>query len=240
VAHGRRRRPAIDRIEIERNIIEQFLMQSKTFIRNNRKLVIKILLGIFAVVIAIVVSLFVVDGIENRDQKRFDLIMREYVTYSSAGDRDGMNKVVLDLEDFIQNSYFGFTHRMGYYVLGNIYFAQKEYKKAEPLLRAYAEKDTSTIFAPIALLKAAIACEETTDLKGAIGIYRTLEDDYAGSVIADQIYFNYARVLAEKNDIVNARRYYTKVISSFPESSFAGLARARLFMLGSYKQTFLK
>jgi tetratricopeptide (TPR) repeat protein len=233
VAHGRRHRTAIDRIEIERNVIEQFLMQSKTFIRNNRKLVLKILLGIFVLIIVIVASLFVVDGIENRDQKRFDLIMREYVTYSSTGDRDKMKKVVLDLEDFIQNSYFGFTHRMGYYVLGNIYFDQKEYTKAEPLLRIYAEKDTSTIFAPISLLKAAIACEEMTDLKGAIGIYRKLDDDYAGSVIADQIYYNYARVLAEMNDIVNARRYYNKVISSFPESSFAGLARARLFMLGA-------
>ncbi|OHD69891.1 MAG: hypothetical protein A2W19_09205 [Spirochaetes bacterium RBG_16_49_21] len=233
MARKRRQRPESDRIEIERNIIERSLMQAKSFVRNNRKLVLNSFLGLLVLAVVIIAALFIIDTIENRDQKRFEKIMREYAEYSSTGNRENMKRVVRDLEQFIDTSYFGFPHAMGYYVLGNIYFDEKDYKKARQLLRRYADRHASSLLAAIALLKAAIACEEMNDLKSALGIYRRLEDDYADSVIADQIYFNFARVSGKTNDMVNARRYYNKIVSSFPDSSFAAAARARLFMLGA-------
>ncbi len=121
---------------------------------------------------------------------------------------------------------------MGYYALGNIQYSRKEYREAHENLVRYVNKAPRTTLAPLALLKAAIALEETGDLKGALELYRRLEDKYGDSIIADQIFFNAARVYAKNKDLVNSRSYYNRVIASFPESSFAQQARKRLFMLG--------
>ena len=56
-----------------------------------------------------------------------------------------------------------------------------------------------TYLAPLALLKAAFALEEANDLKGAIEVYKRLEDKYADSVVADQIFYQLrARVRDER------------------------------------------
>jgi len=97
----------------------------------------------------------------------------------------------------------------------------------------YADKAPKTTLAPLALLKAAIALEEANDLKGALEVYKRLEDKYGDSIIADQILYNAARVYAKNKDLVNSRNYYNKVIASFPESAFAEEARKRLFLMGA-------
>jgi outer membrane protein assembly factor BamD (BamD/ComL family) len=85
----------------------------------------------------------------------------------------------------------------------------------------------------MALLKAAVAAEELHDLKRALETCKMLENKYSNGIMADQIFFNTARIYAEMKDMVNARSYYNKVITAFPESSFAQEAKKRLFMLGA-------
>ena len=227
-----RPRPVFERIDIERNVIERFLMQVKSYVKQNRKLVITSLLGLLAFIIIVIAAVVAVNMIIERDQKRFEKIMNDYAMYSMMGQKDKLPGIKSDLIKFVDSSYFGFPHTMAYYVLGNSYYDDKDYKKADEYLRIYARKDSSSIFAPLALIKAAVAREEMNDLKGALELYRELEDKYAASVIADQIFFNYARVYGKKNDLFNSKKYYTRVITLFPDSSFANLARKRLFMLG--------
>jgi tetratricopeptide (TPR) repeat protein len=231
MARKQRYRPETERIEIERNVIERYLMLAKSYIKNNRKMVINSFLGLIILIVISVTLILVVDWVITRDQKRFDEIMNNYAKYTMTGEKENMQLVIRDLQSFVDSSYFGFPHAMGYYVLGNIYYDRKDYKNSDKYLRLYADKESSSILSSLALLKAAIACEELNDLKGALGIYKRLETDYAGSVIADQIYFNYARLFGKMNDIYNSRMYYDKVITLFPDSQFANLARKRLFMI---------
>ncbi|MBP7735190.1 MAG: tetratricopeptide repeat protein [Spirochaetes bacterium] len=220
-------------IEIERNVIERFLMDAKELVRKNKNIVLYSVIGLVAACVVAIGIIVAVDTVNTRNEKRFEKIMDDYGAFSSAGDTEKVNGVVKELKSFVDSTYFGFTRTMAYYALGNILYGRKEYKEAHANLVRYADKAPKTTLAPLALLKAAIALEETGDLKGALEIYRRLEDRYGDSIIADQIFFNAARVYAKKKDLVNSRSYYNKVIASFPESAYAQQARKRLFMLGA-------
>ncbi len=233
MAHRPRFRPEAETIEIERNIIERSLMRTKSYFKSNRKRVVNALIGLLAVVVVCIALIFIVDRITTRDQKRFDEIMYDYTRYNMSGDKEKLKLTVRNLKDFTDSTYFGFPHNMAFYVMGNAYYDLKEYKNAEKYLRKYSNWDSSSVLSSMALIKAAVACENMNDLKGALAIYRKLEDDYSGSVIADQIFFNYGRLCARMSDIQNSRKHFNRVITSFPDSPFSNLARQRLFMLGA-------
>jgi tetratricopeptide (TPR) repeat protein len=220
-------------IEIERNLIERSLMDAKDFVQKNRKIVLYSILSLVAACVIAVAVVIIVVNVNERNDKRFEKIMDDYAKYSSVGDGERIKGVVKELRDFIASTYFGFAHTMGYYVLGNILYGQKEYREAHKNLVRYADKDPKTNLAPLALLKAAISLEEANDLKGALEIYKRLEDRYADSIIADQIFFNAARVHAKNKDLVNSRNYYNRVITTFPESAYSQQSKKRLFMMGA-------
>ena len=208
-------------------------MQAKTFVTDNKKLVRYTMLGLFAAIVLTIAAIVAVELVLARDRKRFEKIIDDYAKYSVMGDTERSRAAVNDLKKFIDATYFGFPHNMAFFVLGNIYYSEKNYKEADYNLVRFAGKESSTIFAPQALIKAALAREEAGDLKGARELYRRLEEKYGDTVLADQIFFNYGRLCWKMKDVFNSRRYYNKVITAFPDSSFAILARKRLFMLGA-------
>jgi tetratricopeptide (TPR) repeat protein len=222
----------VKKIEIERNVIEQFLMDAKDLLKNNRKLVLYSIAGVFVILVVVLACVIAVDHVNTRNNLRFEKIMDDYTKNSAAGDNEKVKASAAEMKKFVDETYFGFAHTMGFYALGNMYYGQKEYGEAKKCLVRYAEKQPKTGLAPLALLKAAIALEEMNDLKGAMEIYKRLEDRYSESIVADQIFFNQARVYGKMKDLVNARNSYNRVIKSFPESAYAQTAKKRLFMLG--------
>ncbi|OHD63428.1 MAG: hypothetical protein A2176_01935 [Spirochaetes bacterium RBG_13_51_14] len=221
------------RIEIHRNVIERFLMDIKDVVRKNRKLVLHSILGLIGAAVIVTAGMIVANGVNARNERRFEKIMNEYARYAGSGDSDKIAGIIDELKNFTDTTYFGFAHSMAYYALGNIYYSRKEYRDARIYLVLYADKQPKTLLSSIALLKAAIALEEAKDLKGSLEIYRRLEQEYSDSLIADQIFYNCARVYGRMNDLFNSRNYYNKVISSFPDSVFVLQAKERLFMLGT-------
>jgi tetratricopeptide (TPR) repeat protein len=223
----------VRKIEIERNVIEQFLMDVKDVVKKNRKLIVYAVIGLLTVMVIIIAAVVAADIVSTRDERRFEQIMDDYARYSAAGDGEKIKTTIADLKKFIDSTYFGFAHTMASYVLGNAYFNQKEYLEAKKYLVRFADKEPGSNLAPMALMKAAIALEEANDLKSALELYRRLENKYSESIIADQIFFNTAGLYGKMKDVLNSRRYYNKVISGFPESAFVMQAKKRLFMLGS-------
>lgn len=220
-------------IEIKRNVIEQSLMDAKELIKKNRKVAIYSLIGLScAVVIAIAIPV-VMQIVNTGNEKRFEEIVDRLAKIKGPAEQDRMNAVIADLKKFIDTTYFGFSHNAAHYVLGNIYYDRRNWAESKRYLLRFADKEKKNVLAPIALLKAALALEEANDLKGAIELYKRLEEKYADSAIADQIYYNYARACALNRDPDGSRQYYNKVISAYPESAYAQMAKKRLFLLGS-------
>jgi tetratricopeptide (TPR) repeat protein len=223
----------VKKIEIERNVIEQFLMDIKNLAKKNRKLVVYAIVGLLVFTVIIIAAAVAADFVTTRDEGRFEKIMDEYARYSALGDSGKAKTTIADLKKFIDSTYFGFPHAMAFYALGNLYYNQKEYLEAKKYLVRFAEKEPGSHLAPMALMKGAIALEEAKDLKGALELYQRLENKYAESIMADQIFFNMARLYGKMNDVLNSRKYYNRVISGFPESAFVVQAKKRLFTLGT-------
>lgn len=220
-------------IEIKRNVIEQFLMDAKDYIKKNKKLAKYSIIGLCAAVVIAIAIPVVIQIVNTGNEKRFEEIIGRLAKIKGPAEKDKMDVVIADLAKFIDSTYFGFSHNTAYYVLGNIYYDRGSWKESQKYLVRFADSEKKNALAPIALLKAALALEQAKDLKGAIGIYKRLEGTYSDSAVADQIYYNYARACAMNNDLDGSRQYYNKVIAAYPESAFAPLAKKRLFLLGA-------
>lgn len=221
-------------IEIERNVIEKFLMGVREYIRANRKKVQYSLLGFLLLCVLFLAGFLKLSGSKKEQLIKFENILGNYHNIQKT-DREIRKKTIDELKLLTESSYSGFVNEISYYVIGNLHFSGKEYKESITYLLKYAEISSSPMLSSIALLKAAVASEESNDLERAIQIYKQLEKDHGNSVVADQIYYNMGRIYKKNKEISESRKYYNKVISSFPNSLFAEKAMNRLFFTGLEK-----
>ena len=218
-------------IEIERNIIEKFLIKIKDLIKNNRKIFLFCVLGIIAIFAIIIVGSIIYENIEGEERISYEKHIDDYNEIMQAGDTDKALGSINQFKDFIDSAQISSTRELGYYSLGNMYYTQKMYKESIEYLRKFLNEASETELTSIALLKVAVATEEMNDYNGALQIYKRLEEEYSDSVIADQIYYHIGRYYANQNDLTNAKRYFIKEISEYPKSQYAFLAKKRLFLL---------
>jgi tetratricopeptide (TPR) repeat protein len=222
-------------IEIKRNPVERMLMKIKNFIKSNKKAA-----AVFFLIL-VIISGFVAAGfiyyenVNNADTAKLELLVEKYNEASKSGNSTAAASVINEIIDLGRTSKLGFASKMSSYTAGNFLYNEKKYKEAADMLVAFADKNSSSIFAPLALQKAALALEEAGNIDNAFPLYTRLEKDYSGSIIADQIYYNFGRIYAIKGDLTNAKKYFNMVISSYPQSQFVELAKKRIFML-SYKK----
>ena len=223
-------------IEIERNIIERFLMGFKNTVKKYNKPIIYTLVGIFLIIAVIIFSLIYYENVSTSQQVEFEQIMEKYREYNKLGkekDPKKLEALIVDLKKFKKNTYFGFPHKMSGYMLGNIYFSQNKYKESKEMLIDFADVSPSSIFSSISLVKAATAAEEMGDVEGALKILTGMEEEYGDSVVADQLFYNLAGIYGKKGDLFKSRQYYNKVATSFQQSPFSRKAKKRLFLLNS-------
>jgi TolA-binding protein len=220
-------------IDIERNPIEKVIMAFQEKIRSHRNLTIYSTLAIVFVIALTILAVVLRENISDKNNRRFEQIVSKYE--NNPNESSQTDKAVSELKTFIDNTSFGDARIKACYMLGNVYYTQKKFKEAHYYLKMFADSSSSAIFTPIALLKSAIALEEAGDNKGALALYNDLEEDHGQSAIADQIFYNYARICKKNNDIFNARKYYNRVMAAYPNSVLAEKAKKGLMLLGVRK-----
>lgn len=219
-------------IEIERNPVEKILMSIKNFIKDNRKIVVVSLSVVLVLILVVIGSLIFIENESQRELIKFEKIMDNFRAAEGAA---SFEKTEAELREMIESTSFGYAHDMSHYVLGNLYYNQKKFKEAEKFLELFSSKTSSSMLAAIALQKAALAAEESGNLKKAVEIYSLLEEDYDDSIVADQFYYNFARVYGKKGDLFSAKKYYDRVVSLYPQSPFSERAKKQLLLLGLKK-----
>jgi len=218
-------------IKIERNVIENFLMNLKDFVGRNRKIVLYSFFAIVAVMVVTIGVLVYIEKASLSQQVRYEEIMDNY-RKGGAQNSDNIDKTIASLKELADSTYFGFTSEMPCYVIGNLYFSIKKYKEAEAYLLKYEDVSSPSVFSAMALLKASMAAEERNDIDTALSISKRLEEDYSDSIIADQVLFNLGRIYGIRKDEFMSKKYYNDVISLYPRSSLAEKAKKRLLMTG--------
>lgn len=222
-------------ITIQRNIIENSLMFFKNFIKKNRKAFIYIVLALILILVLIISGIILYEKKASRDLVRFELIIEDYKKKSGSDAETrqrNLKETVKDLDQLIDSTYWGFVNENGYYVIGNLFYAEKMYGEAKKYSLRFVEKSPSSFFAPLALQQAARSAEMMDNFDEAFNLYKRLESDYGDSEIADHIYYDLGRVYGKKGDTFKAREYYNKLIITYPKSMLSEKARKNLFLLG--------
>lgn len=222
------------KIEIERNPIEKFLMTVRDFSKNNsRKMMIVSLSVMFILVIALT-TYVLYSRASEKDLIKMEVIIDNY--RSDPMNREVKDKTITELQKIISDSKFGFVNEMSCYFLGNILFTDNKYKDAYDMFDKFIKKSSDDeVFVPIAINKAAVCLEEQGKLDEAIAFLSKYENDYADSIVADQISYNLGRLYYMKNDQIKAREYFNSVISKFSDSIYAERSKERLLLLSAVK-----
>jgi tetratricopeptide (TPR) repeat protein len=222
-------------IKIQRNVIENSLMYLKNLIRKNKKAFIYIIISVILVVVLLIAGFIIYDRKASHDLAAFERILEDYKKKSGSDAETrqrNLKETVKELNQLIESSHWGFINENGYYVIGNLLFAEKMYKDAKKYSLRFVDKSPSSFFAPLALQQAARSSEMIGDLDEAFNLYKRLESEYGDSEIMDHIYYDLGRVYGKRGDKFKAREYYNKLIISYPKSRLAERARKNLFLLG--------
>lgn len=221
-------------IRIERNPIESFLMKGKDYIKNNKR---PVYISIAAVLFAAIITVAIFVYMENYSEKNyaaFEQIIENY--RQNPLDETVKNKTISDLKELKESTFMGFVPKASGYVLGNIFFEDKNYEEAFNYLDYYVDKTSSKdALHPIALNKAAVALEELGKNEQALAYLIKYADKAKDSVVMDQVLYNIGRLYIISGDKLRAGEYFNRIIDTYPDSSYAARAKERLLLM-TYKR----
>ncbi|MGL4369575.1 MAG: tetratricopeptide repeat protein [Spirochaetota bacterium] len=218
------------KVTIQRNAVEQFLMICKEFILNHRRPVVYASLFLLAALVLFLAGAVFYDYRSGKELHEYEKIVSSYE--EGPKDAASFNDAVGKLVKLTDGSYFGYVHKNGYYVAAGMYFERKMYDDAKKYYLLFEDKNSSSVFSPIALSQAGICAESAAHFDEAFDIYKKIEKSYKDTAFNDRLMYDLGRMCAKKGDKVTAKEYFNKVITQYPNSWFAPQARIRLFLLG--------
>lgn len=226
----------IDReVTVHRNFVEQALIDVREYIRAHRSVAIKVAISVGVAIVLGIAAIVYVDYKIKKDTADFEAVLDEYrTTYTTdANERnEKFVRTVSRLKAITDNSYFGYVHRNGYYIIASLYFNERDYKSAA----SYYEKASqyaSPLFASLALQQAGIASEYLNNIDEALRYYLLCESKYKDGYNIDQILYSIGRMYAQKGEYFKAREYFNRVSTEYPQSFFAKKAAQHSIFLGA-------
>ncbi len=230
-------------IEINRNIIERFLMRVRDFIIKFKKEVLISLVAVVSLAAFLIAGMIFYEKKTQWDLADFEKVLNKY-NELKVDDKEQKNKeldkTVRALNGVIDSSYWGYVNQNGYYIIAGLYASMDMQTETRDYLLKFAGKTPGSFFTPMALNRAAIIYEQQGKQDEAFKIFQNLEKDYDDCLIIDEIYYNLGRIYQSRGEKVKAREYYNKIIASYPRSLFAEKSKKRLLMLGYTKDGISK
>jgi len=221
-------------IKIERNPVETFLMALKDRYRKNKKAAQYSFIAFIAFITLLIILVIVVNISAEESRNKFDVLVAEYNKYSAEKNLEKQKETVVKIENLSSDALFGFVSRMGFYYTGLYYHETGDMDKAVSNLNRFISKSKKDIFWELASMRVAVIYEDQGKADMALEAYKKLEADHKEGAVLDQLYFYMGNLYTSLKDPINARNYYNKVITEFPQSAFSARAKKRLFMLGFY------
>jgi TolA-binding protein len=219
-------------VTIHRNAIESFFMSLKDFIKHHSR---PVLIGFIAVLLlsgTAIGGAFYYDYSSLKDLRAYETIVADYE--AGAKDENSFKVMINKLTTLVDSSKFGYVSRHGDFIVAGYYYNNKRYDDAMKRFEKYA-KSSSSVYAPLALLQAGACAEETDKYDKAFELYKKAQSTYKDSPFTDRILYDLGRMYQKKDDMVNARESFNKIITQYPKSSFVAQAKARMFLLGLFK-----
>lgn len=224
-------------VNVKRNLIEQALMNMRYIVYEHRSMVLKAVMIIVVLMVLVISGLVYADYKVNKDTAAFEAVLEEYRTVYTVIEterKEKLDRTAAKLKSIVEDSYFGYVHRYGYYIIAGLYFHERDFSNAA----VYYEKAShyaSPLFASIALQQAGVASENLNNVDEALRFYLLCETEYSDAHNIAQVIFSIGRMYAQKGEHFKAREYFTKVTAEFPQSAFSQKAAQYNMFLGAFE-----
>jgi len=208
------------------------------FIGKHKPLFIAVAGVIAAALLFIGVFSIVSNSVTNSSARAMELARTKITTYSAETDTtkkaDLEKALIADFDSIAKKWPASFAAQEALYSEASLYASKKEWANAEKAALSAAGKLPRTYLAPFALELAAIASEEQGKPDAAMDTYSRLIAQYkTDTPNIPHAYFSLARLKEGKSDWKGALENYDKLVSSYPDSDWAKLAKDRQIFLKS-------
>ena len=198
------------------------------------------MLGVLIAVVVILVGIGIYSSVSNSNADKSARAMEEVRTKLTAwsaetdqAKKDESEKgIQTDLDAIIKKWPNSFAAQESLYTKSTIATSKKDWPNAEKFAVEAADRLPKTYLAPIALEAAAVAAEEQGSADKATEYYNRIVSNYKEDTPnLAHAYFALGRLAESKSDWKAALASYEKVLSDFPDSDWAKLAKDRVVYL---------
>ena len=202
----------------------------------------KLLLGLLGLILIVILGLLIFNSFQLKNIEKFtqeiENIQEEYSKLATLTDeteqKKATDKVLISLDALIDTSPKNYALQRALFIRANINYQDKEWEKSIEDFKLIASDYSNSYLAPISLINAASAYEESSKLDDAIETYKLVLEKYmAVSPEIPNIYFSLGRLYEETKDKISALAEYNNLVDAFPDSNWTNLARSRIIYLES-------
>ncbi len=201
-----------------------------------------ILLGLLIAIVLTVIGLLIYNSLQlknlEKNTHKIELIMDDFENISSLTDDEEKEKAQKEikgaLDTLIENSKKNYALQRALFIRGNLFFQSEDWDKSIEDFKRLADEFYKSYLAPIALINAATAFEESDRIEEAIEEYQIVVNKYSSvSPEISHVYFSIGRLFEQKSDKTAALEAYNNLLDNFPDSNWTNLARSRIIYLES-------
>jgi len=186
-----------------------------------------------------IVALFVALSIRNsRVETSLEAVEQlqsdyyDWQSLDSAGQEDGYADLHAQAEAISQSYPRLYAASRALLVDAEALFALERFDDAAQRYVELADRFPKTYLAPLGLMGAAVASENSGNIDLALDYLNRIVDNYADtSSDVPRALFSIGRIHETQDNIVDAERYYNQLIQDYPTSTWTDLARTRIISL---------
>jgi TolA-binding protein len=222
-----------DKVE-EKNFVDNV----SDFIGKHKVVFIAAAAAVVAALLFIGIFSIVSNSVANSSARAMEQARDKITAYGAESDAakkaDLEKALIVDLDAVVKKWPGSFSAQEALYSEASLYASKKDWVNSEKVALAATAKLPKTYLAPLALELAAIAAEEQSKPDVAMDYYSKLIAQYKEDTPnIPHAYFSIARLKEAKSDWKGALASYDKLVSTYPDSDWAKLAKDRQIYLRS-------
>ncbi len=201
-----------------------------------------ILLGSIIGIVLIVIGLLIYNSLQmknlEKDTQQIESIQEDFENLKNLTDDEKLSSATKEIEEklniLIDGGKKNYVLQRALFIRATIFFQNEDWDKSIDDFKLLAELFNSSYLAPISLINAAIAFEESGKIDEAIEEYYIVVNNYSSvSPEISNVYFSIGRLFEQKSDKTAALKAYNDLLDNFPNSNWTNLARSRIIYLES-------
>jgi len=229
-----------DIIEIERNLVEKYLIKLKHKIQDHIKIVKKVGVFLILLVLLFFILLFVHGKIEKSHSNEFFSLLKQYdkTKIMPGGEKRNklLNQVIQNSTQLCNSLWSSKYSPNGCLVAALTYLEKKDNKNYAKMLNEYVNLNNDKYLGSYILFYAAYAYEASFELEKAYKLYDKLQKMYKTIQKEDIGLYHKARVKYLQNNYKEAKKLFNLLKKEYPQSSYLKDAKNYLLLIKSQQK----